>query len=299
MLLLRHMLNPSRLSSRAIFGAAAATLAVVTAVLLLVFPPWETKKAELPMFAIEIYGAEENLKQNIPVKFSLNINDTTDADLREYLKVSHEKLLHVIFVRENFDFFVHIHPEDESVLSDENFKKGFFPFEMNFPKEGKYLVAADFSYRGKPVSLAKSVTIGEPASSAIKKDLTNTGKFGKYTVTLDTGGAISSGENSRINFHIEEDGKPVGDIEPYLGAPMHIAIVSEDLGYFSHTHGNVPDTSAPHTAASHEYLTKTMGPDIFFEHSFPKPGFYAVFGEFKRNGEVTLIKFVLDVELSG
>ena len=42
-------------------------------------------------------------------------------------------------------------------------------------------------------------------------------------------------------------------------------------------------------------LDRRGGPEVMFHTSFPKPGLYKVWGQFKRNGNVLTIPFVLQV----
>jgi hypothetical protein len=44
-----------------------------------------------------------------------------------------------------------------------------------------------------------------------------------------------------LDFRVTEDGEPVTDLSPYLGAAAHVAIVSEDGEEFAHGHGEAKE----------------------------------------------------------
>lgn len=89
------------------------------------------------------------------------------------------------------------------------------------------------------------------------------------------------------------------NLEPYLAAPMHLAIVSAGLDSFIHTHGEIPDSGEKH----HDHTVMmnmkppppAFGPEINAEVVFPKKGLYKVFSEVKHDGQVILIEFMVEV----
>lgn len=50
-----------------------------------------------------------------------------------------------------------------------------------------------------------------------------------YSVTLNTGGPVTTGKPATMSYTISKDGKPVSDLTPYLGAMGHLVIISQDL----------------------------------------------------------------------
>ena len=89
-------------------------------------------------------------------------------------------------------------------------------------------------------------------------------------------------------------------MQPYLGAPMHIAIVKEDLTNFIHTHAIVSD-KMPMIGHSmmdmgHIDVPAHFGPRLMAQLIFPEKGLYQIFGEFKHNGKVIVTNFMAEVE---
>lgn len=134
-----------------------------------------------------------------------------------------------------------------------------------------------------------------------------TKEFDGYRVTLSSPEKIKAGERTKLSYYIEKDGKPVSDLEPYLAAAMHIALVRQDFGLFRHTHG---EASEPGSVWFQQMLGKyfkyhihfapdRFGPKIITQPwttIFPTPGVYQVFGEFKHEGKITVADFMIKVE---
>ena len=94
-------------------------------------------------------------------------------------------------------------------------------------------------------------------------------------------------------------GKPVTNIDNYLGALGHMVVISEDKEEFLHAH---PEDHAHAAAPSgsdqgHSSVTApaTKGPDVGFMTLFPKAGKYKVWAQFNIDGRVRTAEFVVSV----
>ena len=294
---------------------------------------------EAPPVSVDIRAAGEGvLAPNIPMLFSINIKDAFGAKLRGVMEYGHERLIHVIAINDDFNFFTHIHPEDEAVLTTDMFDNGAFPFHLTFPGAGRYLIAAGFVYKGEDISFTKIFNVGERNISLLEKDFSRQKEFEGYNIAFAEEEKIVSGREAHIKYTISKDGNPVADLAPYLGAPMHFAIVSADLSGFAHTHGTLTDesmdmmmdgdiedmmdghdSSDDHSGfdfirstrahggpeedsrimtGDHDDLPAAFGPDIYLHYTFPRPGIYVIFSEFKHNNKVVTTKFMVEVEPS-
>jgi hypothetical protein len=101
-----------------------------------------------------------------------------------------------------------------------------------------------------------------------------------------------------LNYVFRTKGKPVTDLEPWLEAPMHLAIVSGDLKHFLHVHGELPGMSHAHGGEHHMHMAvpAKFGPRIEVPVVFPAKGLYEVFGQVSYGGRVVLTKFMVEVE---
>ena len=215
------------------------------------------------------------------------------------ITVMHERILHAVIISKDLDFFEHIHPEDTGPVNSEMIINASFPLLFNFPRPGDYLLGLDFATedgfysRTFPLHVVKATEMGNP-----KIDLSKQKNFEGYKVTLSaTPGDIHSGEDTTLRYIIEKNGKPVADLEPFLGASMHLAVVSEDLKVFIHAHGSVPGSPRDHHDHRHAPLPpEKFGPEIESDIVFPVKGIYKIFSQVKHQGKVLLFDFMVNVQ---
>lgn len=222
------------------------------------------------------------------------------------LSISHERILHVMIISSDFTVFSHVHPEDFGPITEQMKKDARFPVEYTFPKAGRYLLALDFATGERAYSKRLSLAVsGKDALGEIGKDLAQTKKYGSYSITLMTDAApVVSGKPVKLTYQIMMDDKPVTDIESYLAAAMHIAIVHADLDNFVHAHGDTPGMNehAGHAGRGahpmghiHGVAQKNYGPLIEAQAVFPVKGLYQIFGEFMHRGKVIVTRFMIEV----
>ncbi len=233
-----------------------------------------------------------------PVSLLVHLEDRKGGPLRD-LTIHHERILHVVIIGSDLSVFAHIHPEDFGPVTDEMLKKAAFPLSFTFPKAGRYLIGLDFALPDGLYNKTAYVDVsGQPAMAGPEADLARVKTFGAYQVTLVSSPKnITAGTETVLRFLIRKNGKPVKDLEPYLGAPMHFAVVRSDLTYFMHTHGEVPEgerTPAGRTSAGSR---EQYGPEIDSEIVFPAPGIFKIFGQVNHQGRIILIDFMVKVEL--
>lgn len=191
----------------------------------------------------------------------------------------HEKLVHLIIVREGLDQFAHIHP---TTTAD-----GTLTAEYTFPVAGEYHLFADHKPAGKGQALATAkLQIGgdAPAAEALATnapgDIAVEGIHAAVTL-----GEARAGSETKIGFTLrDEQHEPLGDLEPYLGAMGHLVILSADAGEYVHAH---PANDSETSAASGR---------VEFEAHFAKPGLYKAWGQFQRGGKIVTVPFVMKVE---
>ncbi|OFB36586.1 hypothetical protein BA059_23315 [Mycolicibacterium sp. (ex Dasyatis americana)] len=209
---------------------------------------------------------------SVPLRF--HILDGSGAPVADYVE-SHEKLLHLIVVRRDLADYQHVHP----VLDD----SGTWSVPLNLAKPGEYRVFADFApANGHAVTVGADLTVGGnyrpqplPAPSA-------TAMVDGYTVTLD--GVGKAGQPSELTLSVNRAGKPITDLQPYLGAYGHlVAVRASDLEYL-HVHP-MSDAADPDTAS---------GPQIAFHTTLPSAGTYRLFLDFKHRDAVHTAEFTVE-----
>jgi hypothetical protein len=132
--------------------------------------------------------------------------------------------------------------------------------------------------------------MGEPAS-----DFSFAKNFGDYEVTLTTAPEhVQAGSETTLRYIIKKNGKEIKNLQPYLGASMHLAIVPVDLRGFIHAHGVTKGES--HTDHMHADPPSLFGPEIEVETVFPAAGTYKVFSQVRHEGKVLLFDFMIPVQ---
>lgn len=244
--------------------------------------------------------AEGTLTAGEPVAMEVAIVEEGEGGAElppQELSRSHERYLHAVIVGEDMATFAHIHPEDVGPVTPEMLRSGRFPLRHAFPKAGRYLMVLDFAMRGRSGTDATMIEIaGEPAMTArtpiVAAGRELAGEFDGYSVRLTTPASIRAGDAVHdFRFRVEKDGEPVKDLQPYLGAPMHIAAVRAGLDQAMHAHGELPHFGVRRTAMHAHFVPDRFGPRIDAHLSFPLPGTYVIFGEFRHADRTIVASF--------
>lgn len=266
---------------------------------------------------------EVSYKPNTPVAGQPTSMLITLSEIKDGIKVGpvtelgiyHDRLLHVMIAGEDLKTYAHIHSEDLGPITEEMKKQTSFPFSYSFPKAGRYALNIDYVVSGIEytnvvlVKVAGSPSMEPPVFTppANGENQPETKEFDGYQVTFTPPKKIKAGEKVKLEYHIEKNGKPVKDLEPYLGAAMHFGLVRNDLGRFFHAHG---EASQPGSVWFQQLFGKYykyhmhFAPDHFGPNliappqttKFTTPGAYTIFGEFKAEGKIVTTYFTVTVE---
>ena len=206
-------------------------------------------------------------------KFVLQIQNDDGTPIKTF-DVLHEKLVHLIVVREGLDEFAHLHPDVDG--------SGMITGEFTFPKSGKYRLFADHQPQGQSPGLE----VGEVNVAGNDEPVVALVPNASPEVTvgeLKAHVTIALGEMEKtVRFHfVSADNKPVSDLQPYLGAMGHLVIISADGREYVHAHPLSEAKTAPDGA-------------VEFAAHFPKPGIYKAWGQFQRGDSVFTVPFVLE-----
>jgi hypothetical protein len=187
----------------------------------------------------------------------------------------HDKQVHLIVVRRDLTGYWHLHPTADGV--------GFWSVLLPALEPGDYRVFADFS----PAELGESFTVsvdlvvdGEGVAREVPVPLA---RFEIDGYEVDLAGALVPGEPSRLALSVRRGGRPVIDLQPYLGAYGHlVAVRAGDLAYV-HVH---PDGSPGDGVTA-------PGPEVAFHAHVADPGAYRLFLDFQHDGAVRTAEFTL------
>jgi hypothetical protein len=212
------------------------------------------------------------------------ITDTNSGTAVTELPLEHEWPIHLVAVSQDLTQFQHIHPE---VGAD-----GAWTVTTTFPETANYVLFGEFVYNGQQVLDRREFTVGESSqtSASLSPDV-GPKTEGGLTESLSASQTIKNGEDESFTLHVTRDGQPVADLEPYLGAPAHVVIVSSDTRNFSHTHGEVSGMESMDSPPP-----SAFGPDINVHHTFPRAGLYKIWLQFGYQGSVITVPYVVEVK---
>jgi hypothetical protein len=182
-------------------------------------------------------------------------------------ETGHEQRLHLIVVTDDLVDYQHLHP----VLGAD----GSWSTIANLARPGGYRLIADYTPAGaeQTVSTARVAVPGDYAPRALPAP-SNSAEVDGYTVAVT--GALTAGAPSTVTATVRRAGRPVTDLQPYLGADGHLVALRAADAEYLHVH---PEQS---TAA---------GPDIRFTMQAPTAGEYRMFMDFQHDGAVHTAAF--------
>ncbi|TGB06661.1 hypothetical protein [Streptomyces sp. MZ04] len=200
--------------------------------------------------------------------------DGTGKNVTAYQK-EHDKELHFIVASRDLTAYRHLHPTRAA--------DGTWSTPVELPEAGGYRVFADF----KPAGAKEGLTLGADLAVAGKYDPaglpahSTKASVDGYEVSLK--GELKPGKSAGLTLNVSKNGKPVTDLQPYLGAYGHlVALRSGDLAYL-HVH----PTGEPGDGST------KPGPGVSFQATAPSAGAYRLFLDFKHEGEVRTAAFTV------
>lgn len=261
--------------------------------------------------------------------------DGKPAQLRDH----HGHKVHVVIVGADLETIGHIHPADFTNDLSAEIASGTYTVQYAFPSAGTYIVAADVMDASSTLSQQYLVRVGgAPAMGSV--NLTTTSSVcvnavpfdgtsvdqhvepisvaaitvacaDGYAISLDAGD-LTEGVATQLKFTVTHKGVPVTDLNPYLNAALHLAIIPSSLDFALHKHGDAASAmNHDHTMQMsdampgmqmdmHEVMPPSrFGPDLVSESIvFPKPGIYRIFAQMKRGNELIVAPFMVTVGAS-
>lgn len=253
-------------------------------------------------FRAELTTDRNEIVAQQPTSLILNVRNAKGEIVRDLPPV-HEKPIHLILVSGDLAEFNHLHPE---LQPDGSYRVGF-----TFPHGGSYRLYADFTPTGAS-QIVERYSVDVSGTPAQRVTLMEDKSFAKSSeglrVNMQPSAPLRAGREVQLDFSVtdEASGKPVTDLQPYLGSLAHFVIITEDTTKYLHVHpmeaGAMPgmndegmmgkmdeqmDAGPPRKAASK--LT------VSAHTTFADAGLYKLWAQFQRAGRVITIPFILRV----
>jgi hypothetical protein len=209
----------------------------------------------------------------------------------ERLETVHERRYHLFVVSQDMTDFQHVHPEPQP--------DGSWALDVTLPTPGYYKVLSDFMPSGGAAQLIAHPVVtagfaGDLPSSRARlapdTNLTKTVDGLTATVSFDPDPFVA-GLYGHLKFLVTDrrSGRPVTDLQTYLGALGHTLIMSEDMVDYVHSHSldilNAGDEDSEPVflippGADLEAIRG--GPEVIFDGLMPRPGRYRAWTQFRR-----------------
>ncbi len=253
----------------------------------------------------------------------------------------HGHLMHLFLIREpGMDRFYHLHPQLQAgvrpvgtntfaldlpampagryqVFADVVRESGFpdtMTAEIELPEIPGVPLAGDNSDASAPPLTEHADDVAAAAAGARGSDGPVKVLPDKYRMVWERGTApLVANHFIWLRFRLETpSGKPVMDMEPYMGMAGHAEIVRSDRSVFAHIHpdGSVamaalelaqrnPSTRAAEAATdlfmNMDMRVEPAAAEVSFPYGFPKAGEYRIFVQVKRGGQIETGAFDADV----
>jgi hypothetical protein len=226
----------------------------------------------------------------VPVALTFAVKDFFGKNTGA-MQIVHEKPMHLMIVSSDLAEYDHVHP----TLAPGT----VFRVSHVFPHGGEYRLFADFtpsaggshieSFNVKVQGAGRPPIALNPAAGWIATS-------GSVKMTLAADKPLRAGEDIGLSMTLADakTGAPVHDLQRYLGAWGHIAIISQDTQDFLHVH---PQEESP---AGLPLAPGTPSPATIRTFAgFRRPGIYKMWVQVQRANHVMALPFILRVGAGG
>jgi hypothetical protein len=312
--------QPTPLRVRRARIVMAITAAVVAAILLL-GNRWWGAEARNHQRAVNFFKspiAETKLENGNRLILTAKGQDPKwSKEVRlEHVIPDHGHLMHLFLIRlPGMEQMWHLHPQ--------RIGGGQFAEDLPSMSAGKYQVFADVvDETGFPWTLVGTIDLPEVKGRALEGDdsawsgtpLGGTTDDSTAAKLSDGGLMVWQRGNGTLradvpmDFRFEVDdkfGKPVQNLEPYMGMAGHAEFVSSDMSVFAHVHpaGSISMAALALTRAeggmgamSMPMPSGPLPPQVSFPYGFPKPGEYRIFVQVRMGSDVETAAFDAHVD---
>lgn len=205
--------------------------------------------------------------------FRFVIDDPDGRPVTRFTAV-HERDLHLIVVNRELTEYHHVHPTMDT--------DGTWSIELDAMPAGSYRAITDFQVTGGPrLALGVDLSVSGTYVPSVLPEPSAHATVDGYDVEI----AVERGSGGEVTatLTVSRDGRPVADLQPYLGANGHlVAIRSGDLAY-AHVHPIDEHDAGPPADGS-----------VTFDAELDAAGRYGLFFDFQHRGVVHTATFTFD-----
>lgn len=257
----------------------------------------QLEKQDLHQYAVD-FKTDGPPVAGKPARMEFAIRYADTRKLVNEFEVIHERLLHLLMTTDDMSWFEHQHP----VRGED----GIFRFTWSFPRPGKYRLYADFTPSdgdNQILPIPVSVGGGPARTYSLSPDTKRVKQIGAIRFDLALQGEPLRVEKPALFTYTIRDsqGRPVRDMQPFIGAMGHLLAISQDGKEVIHTHA-LQSASRPTMGGQKEpfRVTQAMvtakGPTFSFKLTVPTAGLYKTWAQFARGGKVYTVPFTFLVQ---
>ena len=226
-----------------------------------------------------------------PTTLTVLVRDAATGDLVDDLVRTHQVWMHMIVTRDDLGTFAHIHPEPTGA-------PGTYTVRATFPTAGTYALHTEFRRQGQMVDVLDThrITIAGSAPTPATVPAADVRRWDGDRVRITLNGEAHLGETSDFTLRFTAPaGRPVDNLQPYLGAAGHVVVMRADGSTFAHRHAETFDDRGRPVFA---LPGTTFGPQLNLHVNFDGPGAYRLWAQF-RLGDGTVITAPFVVHVTG
>ena len=262
--------------------------------------PFDVRDYELDMQAVPAVP-----EAGEAVTLTLEVRHPGDGERVHDFALVHDRRYHLFVISQDMSYFEHVHPTQNA--------DGTWSIDVVLPRAGYYKVLSDFLPRdGTAQFIARPlVTAGYTGDvvadrPSLAADTATTKTVGGLTASLSFDPpTFVAGLYGHLNFFLTDarTGKPVADLQAYLGAFGHTLILSEDMVDYVHSHPLDLGAGFDEENGPMLYMipmgvdpeTLRGGPDVTFDGLMPRAGRFRAFTQFRWRNELHTFAFSFDV----
>lgn len=213
---------------------------------------------------IHLYDVEFLRNKLLQNEIAFNITEIASGNPVSGLEIVHDKIIHLILVRDDLEYFDHIHPQQTS--------PGIYSVPYEFYATGTYRLWADFTIDGM------QHIVDFDANVSTNRTSEEPDRLYRLDVAINSSN-FKTDDISKIDFTVTDGGRPARITERFLAANAHMIIIDESLDEFGHAHDEQFDNDNI----------------LSFEHMFARTGLHKLWVQFSVNGTERTAEFVVNV----
>lgn len=252
--------------------------------------------ADIELVAADDAGLEVALdfpgevRAGVPTTATVTVRHAGSGAPVEDLTRTHQVWLHLIVTSADLSSFAHLHPTPTG-------QPGRFTVDITFPSGGVYNIDSEFRQLGQLADVLHRQRVSVTGTTATPVPLEpspRTQVIDGVEVSLLGDPVAGARSEFTLTFADAATGRPITDLQPYLGAAGHVVILNADAVTFAHRHAEKEDADGNAVLA---LPAERFGPELGLHVRFAGPGLYRLWAQFRLgNGEVVTAPFTVRVE---